>query len=791
MKHFLKKLVKYYFIAGAIAQIICIAAAVFYVNNIVKPATETDLSQFTVRQTTVVANYNERGELVTQAKISSGGESRWISLSQMPNHLKQAAIAIEDERFYTHSGIDLKRTVKGILNLASGDSGGGSTITQQLVKNLTGNDEYSLKRKLTEIFSALALEGNNSKDEILECYLNTIYLANGCSGVEAAAQRYFGKPAAELTLAESASLIAITQYPSYYNPIKNPENNKERRTLILWKMWQLEMLSEEQYRTAAAEELNFIEEAPSVSTDKVYSYFTDFVYVQVVNDLVEKKGYTRAAAEAYVTNGGLTVITTMDSKIQQIVDEVFSNEVNFPDVNAENPLQAGITVVDNYTGQILAIYGGRGEKTSSLTLNRATDIYRQPGSVLKPLSVYAPALEYGIITEASVYDDTPFDIENKWPQNFDSEQKGYSGLMSVTTAVASSANTVAVKVLSDLGLTRSFDFLTKNFSFQGVIDSYSSGNSKLTDIAYSPLALGGLTKGTNTLELASAYASFAAAGVYSKPYAYHKVLDSSGNVILENTPVQNQAMSAENAYIMTDMLTHVISEGTGKAAKISGMAVAGKTGTTTDDKDRWFVGYTPYYSCAVWVGYDTPAEITSSGTNPALKLWRAVMSKAHDGLTSKTFARPENVITCRYCADCGKLPTALCESDIRGGRVKVGVFVKGTEPKSECGIHTLVAICKDSGCVAGDNCPSSSLQYLPMLKVKREFPYQITIKDAQYTYVPLPYGYTLPQSGVVYQSLVRSGYFCGTSNVPNPMNSVCTLHKESERNWWEDFLLGN
>ncbi len=787
MKKFVKSLIRYWLIAGAIAQIICVTAAFIYIDKIVKPATDIDLSQFTVSQTSVIANYDDSGDLVIQAKISSGGDSKWIPLSKMPKSLQQAAMAIEDERFETHKGVDWKRTVKGLLNLTTGDSGGGSTITQQLVKNLTGNDEYSIKRKLTEIFSALALERNNSKDEILECYLNTIYLANGCNGVETASQRYFGKPAEELSLAESASLIAITQYPSYYNPIKNPENNSERRTLVLWKMWQLGMISESEYRTAAAEPVKFIAEPNGATTDEVYSYFTDFVFDEVVGDLVEQKGYTLSAAKAYVANGGLTIISTMDSEIQAAVDEVFTNEGNFPNDTSGQTLQAGISIVDVYTGKLIAIYGGRGEKTESLSLNRASGVYRQPGSVIKPLSVYAPALEYGIITEASVYDDTPFDIENKWPKNYDSEYNGYSGLMSATMAVSTSANTVAVKILSDLGLEKSYRFLTEKFKLSQVVDSYSSGSDRLTDIAYSPLALGGLTKGTNTLELASAYAAFAASGVYSKPYSYHKVIDANGNIILENTPVQEQVMSAENAYIMTDMLTKVIKEGTGRVASLGSISAAGKTGTTSENKDRWFVGYTPYYSCAVWVGYDTPQEISVSGTNPALKIWKAVMSKAHQNISSAAFEAPENIVYCEYCTDCGKLPTAVCKNDPRGNRIKVGKFVKGTEPTEKCDIHTLVAICNESGCIAGENCPTGNISYKALIKHKRVFPYEISVKDAGYTYLPLPYGYTMPENGLVYQSLIESGSYCGITQGNSAMNSVCTLHKR-QTNWWEDFF---
>ena len=779
-------MVLYSLASYAVAFVICAVVALNYYNTKIKPMTDIDLSQFTAKQTTVVANYNEAGKLVTQARISSGGESTWVDFSDMPLHLKQAAVAIEDERFYSHKGVDWKRTVKGVLNLASGDVGGGSTITQQLVKNLTGNDEYSIKRKIIEIVSALNLEKNNSKDEILEFYLNTIYLANGCRGIEAAANRYFGKSTSELTLAESATIVGITQYPSYYNPITNPENNKERRSVILWKMWQLGIISEEQYRSAAEEELSFIKEVRGVTTQTVYSYFTDYVFECVVNDLVEQKGYTIEMAKNYVINGGMTIITTMDSAVQAAVDEVFSNEVNYP---LEN-LQAAITVIDPYSGKILAIYGGRGEKTDSLTLNRATSVYRQPGSVIKPISVYAPAIEYGIITEATVYDDTPFDIEEKWPNNYDSSYSGYSGLMSVYKSVANSANTVAVKVLDQLGLEKSYTYLTEKFGISKAVRAYESGSKTLTDVAYSPLALGALTVGTNTLELAAAYSAFAASGVYSNPYAYYQVLDRFGNVVLENSSEQIQAISAQSAYIMTDMLMGVVEEGTGRSADFGATEIAGKTGTTSDNKDRWFVGYTPYYSAAVWCGYDIPQEIKLNSTNPALVLWKKVMSKIHENKEAAKFKVPENIVSCRYCADCGKLPSEHCKNDPRGNRIKWGLFVKGTEPRQTCDVHILAQVCKDSGCIAGVNCPLESIEYKALLNLKREFPYEISIRDAQYTYIPLPYGYVLPKEGLVYAELLENGKYIGTSNTASPMNHMCAVHKEeteNEESFWDKF----
>lgn len=753
------------------AAVIFSAWAAIYAKTVLLPKTDISLSQFSPKQTTVVVSLDAEGNEVEQARISSGGESTWVDFEDMPEYLKKAAIAIEDERFYSHGGVDLKRTVKGVINLVSGDAGGGSTITQQLVKNLVGNSEYSIKRKLEEMCYAINLEKNNGKDEILEYYLNTIYLANGCRGVEAAANRYLDKSAAELTLAEAAAIVGITKYPNFYDPLTHAENNAERRTTILWKMWQLGMISEGEYRSASAEEIRFVDNKANVPVDATFSYFTDYVFGCVVKDLCKKYGYSEGEAKSLVANGGLKIVTTMDAEVQNAVDAVCV-AANF---GGEEPLQAAVTVVENGTGRIVAICGGTGEKTESLSLNRAADVYRQPGSVIKPLSVYAPALEAGLITEATVYDDVPVDVENKWPRNYDSEYSGYGGLTSVASAVANSTNTVAVNVLKKLGVDTSFDWLKNKFCLSQVTADY---NGK-TDIALSPLALGGLTVGTNTTELAAAYSAFASNGVYTAPYAYYRVLDARGNVLLENLPEQCGVMTAQTAYIMTDMLMQTVSEGTGKGAAVSGVQTAGKTGTTTGSKDRWFVGYTPYYSCAVWVGYDTPKEVTESG-NPALKMWKSIMEKAHKGLESKDFAVPDGVVECEYCADCGKAPTALCKNDLRGSRVRKGVFLSGTEPAGVCTTHMLVKICTESGCVACEECPLESVEYRPMLRVFRQFPYELTVKDAQYTYVPLPYGYEMPKSGLVYANLLGKGMYAPVSLSKTQVNNVCTVHGKEQ-----------
>jgi len=641
-----------------------------------------------------------------------GEENRiWVDSSQIPQHLKDAFVAIEDERFYSHPGFDLKRTTGAVINYVfkRSSSYGGSTITQQLVKNLTGDKEVDHKRKIREIWRAIQLEKELSKDQILELYLNTIYLSQNCNGVQAASNTYFGKDVSELTLAEAASIAGITQYPSRYDPFINPENNKNKQELVLKKMLELGYITESEYQQAVNEELKFAKGSQKQSTSK-QSYFVDEVINDVMHDLEVEKGYSKAVASKMLYSGGLKIYATIDPNIQNAMDEVFKDDKNFPNIKGEVKPEAAMVVIDPYTGEVKGIVGGRGEKTASRTLNRATQSKRQPGSTIKPLAVYAPAVEYGYVTPATVFDDVPVTIANWSPKNYYKE--GFRGLSTVRRAIEQSMNVVAVKVLNKVGIDNSFNFLKTNLGFTTLVDSEKRQDGKTySDKNYAALALGGLTDGMTVEEMAAAYASFVNRGMYTRPYTYTKVLDHEGKVILENKKKTNIAMSEQTAFLMTQMLKGVVDTGTGTPARLSsGMPAAGKTGTTSDDMDRWFAGFTPYYVGVVWFGYDQPKEIVVSGTNPAIVLWKAVMEKIHKGLEIKQFSEPSGIVKASICIDSGHRPTELCSQDPRGSRVRTEYFKKGTVPSQTCSVHVSAKIDTSTNLLAGEHCPPSLIE---------------------------------------------------------------------------------
>lgn len=599
----------------------------------------------------------------------------WIDSSQIPQIMKDAMVSIEDERFYKHHGVDIKRTVgatgKYILaKLGIGSASyGGSTITQQVIKNITNEKENRPSRKIKEMMRAVALEKQLSKDEILTMYLNIVYFANNCNGVEAASNVYFNKSAMDLTLEEAASIAGITQFPSQFDPFAHPDKNIEKRNLVLKKMLELGYISETEYAQAAASDL-VVSNAHKQTGGRITSYFVDQVVNDVINDLVEQKGYSVDFATQQVYNGGLKIYATLDPDIQKIMEDIFTDTSNFP--RTGKGAQSAMVVMDPYTGKVKGLIGGLGEKTDIRGWNRATQAKRQPGSAIKPLSVYAPALDTGKITEVTVVKDEEITIgDDKWkPKN---AYSGFLGDMTIKEAVMRSSNIPAVKVLDMMSVSTSFGYLQNKFHISTLVDG---------DKNYSSLALGGLTKGVSVEEMAAAYSTFVNSGKYIKPYTYSQVLDSSGQVLLSNSSNSTQAISAASAYIMADLLYGVVNGpyGTGRGAALdSGISAYGKTGTTDDDCDKWFVGFTPYYVGACWYGFDTPASISAAGVsgNPTVTAWKLVMDKIHASLNPKELTRPSNVVEATVCEFSGMLATDTCNATR-------GYFVEGTQPKSRC-----------------------------------------------------------------------------------------------------------
>lgn len=727
------------------------------------------------------------------AKLVASGSNRInVTLDKVPKALQNAFIAIEDSRFYEHNGVDvigiIRAGVQGILNGFNFDSG-GSTITQQLIKNtiydfVNESDLEKVERKIQEWYLAIQISKELSKDEVLIRYLNTINLGQNTLGVQSASLRYFGKDVSDLTLSESAVIAAITKSPNGYNPITNPEDNAKRRKKVLDDMLSLEFISQSEYNVAMADdpyERIMAYNETYIASNTITSYFVDAATDQVYDDLI-KAGYSASQAEKLLYSGGIKINTTMDSEIQNIVDEVCSDESNFPRVfyqlsyqlsvekadgtvvhhstemmqkylkdnnykeggysssdkmlfqskeAAEAAMdyykayaissgdeilgekisitlqpQLSVVILDQKTGYVKALLGGRGEKTASRSFNRAVDATRQPGSCFKVLAAYAPALDSGEYTLATVQNDAPFaytnsgDGNDRLVKNWHERSKGYMGLLNYREGIRWSRNVITVKALTVISPQLGMDYLL-DFGFTTLIPS--TNDKGLTDLNQS-LCLGGITNGVTNLEMTAAYAAIANEGVYIEPTLYTTVLDRNGNIILDrsNNP-EKQIIKESTAWLLTDAMRDVVSEGTGTAARVANWDVAGKTGTTTDDMDVWFSGYTAYYTGSVWLGFDNNNKKLDTAEQKTHNiLWSKIMTKVHENLENKEIMeKPEDIIAVNVCMKSGKLPTpGLCDA-----HVYKEFFEEGTEPTEQCDIHVLGIICGSDNVLATEYCP--------------------------------------------------------------------------------------
>lgn len=722
----------------------------------------------------------------TATLVASGSNRKYVTIDEIPEDLQHAFVAIEDERFYDHNGIDLKGIIRaGVKGLTTGHfSEGASTITQQLLKNtvFTGwTSESSMaekfERKFQEQYLALQLEKVVNKDWILENYLNAINLGQNTLGVGVASERYFGKDVSELSLSECAVLAAITQSPTKYNPISHSEDNAERRKKVLTNMLDQEYITQDEYEEALADNVYDRIQLVNIETksDNVNSYFVDELTDQIIADLVEQKGYTETQAYKTLYQGGLTIYSTQDPEIQQICDDEVNNLDNYPtspkvsfsyrvsilspdgtisnyseqtmlsyyqatksrdyniNFNSEEDAaaaieqykadimeegdsivngsetvtytlqpQAALTVIDQSSGEVKALVGGRGDKTANKTLNRATDTTRQPGSTFKIIAAYAAALDAGGLTLADVQDDAPYTYgtgEGASVSNYDGRYRGFTTLRE---AITYSINIVTVKTLAQIGPSLGYDYIV-DFGFSTIGLDESSNET---------LALGGLTHGVTNLELTAAYATIANNGTYIKPKFYTTVLDHDGNVLLDNTsPTSHTVLKETTAWLLTNAMEDVMTQGTGTPAYFGNtMAQAGKSGTTTKNRDALFAGYTPYYTCVVWGGYDDNSPQNGGQTTYPKKIWKSVMSKLHEDLPYKDFTQPSGIVTAQVCRESGKLAIAgVCDNDPRGSAVYTEYFAAGTQPTEYCDHHTLANICNDSGQLAGGSCPLTSL----------------------------------------------------------------------------------
>ncbi len=564
-----------------------------------------------------------KAKKIDNASLDNGVKYKYTSYGSIPQDLINAFVAIEDKRFYRHNGIDPVRTGRAITNYFIGSGRfGGSTITQQLVKNITGHDEISVERKIKEAFAAIKIENDYEKSEILELYLNVINLSEGCRGVGAAAEFFFSKSPEDLTLPECATIAAITNNPSRYDPIKHPENNIERRNVVLECMLDQGYITKSEYSSAIKEpiKLNISNKTPK----NVNSWYVDMVIEDVINDLCLKYDLTKNSAALMLYRGGYRIYTAMDDKMQGILDEYYSDEYNFPTDRNGNTAQSAMIIIDPYTGDILGVAGALGEKKGNRIQNYATQTKRPPGSTLKPLSVYAPAIDKGLINWSTQIEDSPVtnesDFTKGWPQNVD---RTFSGSVDIKYAVEHSLNTVAVKVLDMIGAEESMRFLKDKLLFTSLDEK--------ADIGPASLALGQPTKGVTLRELTGAYSVFEE-GIMSKTRSYYKVTDKNGRIILDNSPSQEAAISKESAAIVTKLLEGVVDSGTasGKVTLDSSVSVAGKSGTSGNCCDRYFVGYTPELLAGVWFGYEYPQNLEDFGGNLSVYIWDDVMREIYD-----------------------------------------------------------------------------------------------------------------------------------------------------------------
>ncbi|MCM1046286.1 MAG: transglycosylase domain-containing protein [Candidatus Gastranaerophilales bacterium] len=749
-------------------------------------------------QATIV--YDREGNEIDQY-VSTNSNRIEVGMDQIPKYMGLAFVAIEDERFYQHSGIDIKGIVRAgyqFIKTGGKEKQGASTITQQLLKNTiftTWTEENNnlikmIKRKIQEQYLALELTKNCSKDEVLLRYMNAINLGQNTLGVEAAAQRYFGKSCSELTLSECAVIACITQNPSYYNPLRYPEHNQDRREDCLNKMLELGFIDQAEYDEAMADTKAVYERIGTYNTDyqtstsTTGSYFSDAVYEQVKEDLIAI-GYNETLAEMMLTSGGLRIESTLDPTIQKILDEEVVNPDNYnPTVkwylnyaltitdaagdkhnfskenmmswfkqngnrsfnlifssqeaaedailtyraamldelhvedNADNYTesismtaqpQIAMVIEEQSTGYVVAMVGGRGAKEGRRTLNRATSANRSPGSTFKVLASFAPALDSAGKTLATVYNDAPFNYDDGTPiKNW--YKTGYKGICSIRYAIEQSLNIIAVKNQTVITPQLGYDYLL-NFGFTTLTDGVVIKNEFFTDVKQ-PIALGGLTYGVSPYELNAAYAAIANNGTYMEPKLYIRVTDANGNVILDNTtPNSHQVIKDTTAFLLTSAMVDAVTIGTGSRANFrTNMAQAGKTGTSSDYRDAWFVGYTPYYTATVWTGYDNNIEMSTSSTGNdetvcSKLLWRAVMGRVHENLPALGFPMPSGIVQVDVCSSSGKLPTpGLCETQ---GTVHSEYFAMGTEPTESCDIHYSGEICLYDNLPASPGCPFS------------------------------------------------------------------------------------
>ena len=724
-----------------------------YLEQDILPSAGLVLENYDMDSPSYIYYVDENGEIQKLQDIHAATSWENADYEELPKAVIDAAVAIEDKRFYEHQGVDWFTTIKAFANMFFGSKTvGGSSITQQLIKNRTGADSVTVQRKVMEFFQATLVEKNYDKTTIMEMYMNSIYLGQGCRGIKSAAKTYYGKELQTLTIAECASLISITNNPSLFDPysesefsyegkVRNgKERNRYRMLLVLDEMLSQGYITQEEYTEAVNQELvlkngidpedewivcggenctyqnlastyknsngnlicpqcAFSNETELNHSQEVYSYFVDALLLDLAKELAAKDGITNWNKETWenylelISRSGYHIYSTLDMKVQNQIDKIYKDLKEIPDTRSAQQIQSAIVVIDNETGDIAGMAGGVGDDKVHFGLNRATQSKLQSGSSIKPLSIYAPGFEQGTITPATVIKDLPLNYENgPWPHN---DTRTYSYTRTVYTGIQESVNAVAANTLKLIGDSYGFSFLKKSFGLTTLVEP--------EDVNFASLALGAQHYGVSVREMAAAFSTFTNDGIHREARTYTKVYDSKGNLVLDNTQDARQILGTKAVNYTNYCLVNAVNKGTGTNAAISGMQIAGKTGTTSNRKDRWFCGYSSYYTAALWMGYDQPEEITLS-PNPAPKLWKKVMGPLHKGLKNQNLYDTSKMSSVTVCLDSGKIATDACKADIRGARVETVLVYPEDKPKKTCDQHTMVDVCSSGTGAATEYC---------------------------------------------------------------------------------------
>ena len=844
--------------AATVAMIFVVCMFVFmsivgdYLEEDIAADSQINLADYEVELNSFLY-YVKDGQIKEYQEVYSAISREWASYDEIPENLINAAIAIEDHRFYEHQGVDWITTFKAVVRMFFGnDDAGGSSITQQLVKNVTGESGVTVQRKVLEIFKATELERNYDKKVIMEHYLNHIYLGQSCYGVRTAAEAYFGKELEDLNLAECAALISVTNSPTYYDPWQNYENNKERKENVLYAMLQYELITQQEYDEAIEYEIvlkagvdfedrnisclnaecgyrgristllndgnayycpkcNNTMPVDEDNSSTMYSYYTDTVLEDVAMALAEKDGMewndqTEKMYKQKIQTGGYHIYTCIDVDVQAAVDKIYKDVTQLPSYRGGQQLQSAIVIKDK-SGDIVAMAGGVGDDKVFDGLNRATDSDLQSGSSIKPLTVYGPAFEAGSITPATVMKDMPISYgvhaAGAYPRN---DTYRYDYAKTIYSGIYTSTNTIAVRTLNRIGIDYSFEFATQKLRLSTLVEEYvSPGGYTSTDKALGPLALGAQTWGVKVREMTDAFHTFNNNGVYVKGRTFTKVLDSNGNLVLDNQQQGEQVFSEKTVNYMNYCLTQAADFGTGHEADLSesmGITTAGKTGSTADYKDRWFCGFTGYYTAAVWMGFDIPERIELVyGGNGASQMWKKVMTLLHQGKSDVALYDSSKLKYVTMCLDSGLPATAACKNDIRTvkiglSRVEGAVVYSEDYPGGGCNKHVSMDYCVTGGGVANEYCKhfaqadgSVKIEKRSLLKMTKTEMNNILVAAsyglASANYVRDDYIYLIDGSG---NDASFKGFYNNTNKNTTAPYAVCTKHTKAS---WEQYQAEN